>query len=72
MQTPLLTAQQEIELAARRIIASGSGGLPSRLPFGREVFSPIIVRSQAGLGDATAGGVFGYWVFFRGSSAGLT
>jgi hypothetical protein len=47
-----------------RIVTSGSGGLPSRLPFGHEVFSPIIVRSQAGLGDATAGGVFGLLGFF--------
>jgi hypothetical protein len=29
-----------------RIAASGSGGLPSRWPFARAVFSPIIVRSD--------------------------
>jgi hypothetical protein len=29
-----------------QIVASGSGGLPSRLPFARAVLSPIIVRSD--------------------------
>jgi hypothetical protein len=29
-----------------RIVAYGSGGLPSRLPFARAVLSPTIVRSD--------------------------
>jgi hypothetical protein len=29
-----------------QIVAPGSGGLPSRLPFARAVLSPIIVRSD--------------------------
>jgi len=39
-------AFSRFSVRTRRIVASGSGGLPSRLPFARAVLSPIIVRSD--------------------------